>query len=314
MASPQRGGERAGEEEREERKEGVRARWRWHQAGAGLRLRYALVGEGNEVDAVVTTGGTSGARAGERLARALVRAWPGATVLVWDRRNTNESSVAWPREADGAMPEVDAEDLAEVLRRAVRVRRGGAVLVGKSSGARVSALVAARHPSLVGGLVLAPPTGGDVAVEMLVQMYYDGPKEKVRRGEVGAVAKEWGLDSPDAVASLGAVDPTAFARVCDASAAWMRRFAGEAMVGLTDAELRAVALRLGVDRVAVAHSGDASDVLHDLAHATRVALVAGVHRLDLVPDIFASAEADERLARDVVRRVAWAAARRNARL
>jgi len=251
---------------------------------------YAPAGRRLPFTCVLTGGGVSGMRETWPSARRIGAAL-GCDVLVWDRRNTGASGFSLGGDGPRLPLAVrDAEDLHDLL---LALRVAPAVLLGKSSGARVSALLASRHPDAVRGLVLAPPTGGAFAVEELCEMYYEAPKRCMRSGDADAVASAWGMRDPDAVARLRACDAREFADAMDASSAWLRRFPREAMLGLTDRELAALAAR-GV-RVQVAHSGDTADRLHDAPSAVAVAARVGARHLHLVPGLL-TGRADERLA------------------
>eukprot|EP00919_Chromeraceae_sp_WS-2016_P034391 GHVR01081414.1.p1 GENE.GHVR01081414.1~~GHVR01081414.1.p1 ORF type:complete len:247 (+),score=22.57 GHVR01081414.1:213-953(+) len=92
--------------------------------------------------------------------------------LLWDRRNTGGSGHLYRKEdLDLSEVELQADDLRELL---VYLANGRAVvLIGNSSGARLSLIFAIRHPNMAAGLVLLNVTGGKVAEEMLADDYYD---------------------------------------------------------------------------------------------------------------------------------------------
>jgi len=301
----------------------------------GLALAYAVASrEGDDDDdendddaqrltIVLTGGGVSGVdrtwATATRVADAARGRWRrGCAVLVWDRRNTGASGFSLGASGE-PLPVQDADDLHDLI---TGLGLAPCVLVGQSSGARVSAIVASRHPSAVRGLVLAPPTGGAAAAEALCRMYYEEPKRWMLAGDARAVAAAWGMRDLAAVAALEACDRARFAAAMDASSAWMRSFAREAMLGLTDGALAALVPRRrgpepeggdaesgaraliageerdddgGAARVAVAHSGDLTDTLHEAATAVRVATVVRAKQLHLVPGVF-TPRAGERLA------------------
>jgi pimeloyl-ACP methyl ester carboxylesterase len=68
------------------------------------------------------------------------------------------------------LPVEEAEDFHDLL---CKLSFSPAILYGCSSGARTSALLAARHPTHVQALVFAPPTGGDEeCTRILAKAYY----------------------------------------------------------------------------------------------------------------------------------------------
>ena len=104
---------------------------------------------------VLTLGGRQGVKSSKGFAAILATILK-ANVLIWDRRNSNNSSINFGEEC---LFIEDAKDLKELL-LTLNVPLP-CLFVGSSSGARISAMFTFDNPKFVRGLVLAPPTGGD---------------------------------------------------------------------------------------------------------------------------------------------------------
>lgn len=118
----------------------------------GTPIAYEVVGEG--APWVVTPGGrfskeTPGIR---ELAEHVAAA--GNQVLIWDRPNTGASGVCFTGASESDMQADHLAGLLEALGMAP------AIVVGGSGGARVSLLVAARHPHVVEKLAVWWISGG----------------------------------------------------------------------------------------------------------------------------------------------------------
>jgi pimeloyl-ACP methyl ester carboxylesterase len=129
----------------------------------GTTIAYEIVGEG--VPWVVTPGGrfskdTPGVR---ELAQTL--AAQGQQVLIWDRPNTGASGVRFTGASES---EMQADLLAGLLQA---LDMAPAVIVGGSGGARVSLLVAARHPEVAAKLALWWISGGIFGLMTLGMVY-----------------------------------------------------------------------------------------------------------------------------------------------
>src|SRR5262245_710221 len=200
----------------------------------GCTIRYDLSGEGAPL--VLTPGGRAGLDdvrpLGDRLAER-------HRVLQWDRRNAGASDV-WI--GDGYEQEVWADDLAELLRR---TDMAPAYVTGGSAGARVSLLVAIRHPEVVKGLVLWSVSGGPYASQNLGYQYHTPFINEALRAGMEAVAAtpffaERIAANPANRERLLAMDPSRFV-------ATMRRWNESfywrpetPVIGASETELRAI--------------------------------------------------------------------------
>eukprot|EP00921_Rhytidocystis_pertsovi_P010627 GHVQ01017111.1.p1 GENE.GHVQ01017111.1~~GHVQ01017111.1.p1 ORF type:complete len:315 (-),score=73.10 GHVQ01017111.1:106-1050(-) len=95
--------------------------------------------------------------------------------ILWDRRNCGMSSVRFDDADNQTENDQQADDLAYLLSSLGFVgprSSGGSILVGTSSGGRMSLLCAQRHPHVVRGLVLNNLTGGQLASDVLAEVYY----------------------------------------------------------------------------------------------------------------------------------------------
>jgi pimeloyl-ACP methyl ester carboxylesterase len=151
----------------------------------GTTIAYEIIGEGPPW--VLTPGGrfskdTPGIR---ELAEAL--AARGQRVLIWDRPNTGASDICFTGSSES---EMQADKLAGLLRT---LDLAPAVIVGGSGGARVSLLIAARHPDVVAKLAMLWISGGVYGL-MLLGVHYCGESIRVAwRGGMEAVVElpEW---------------------------------------------------------------------------------------------------------------------------
>mmetsp|Transcript_29251 Transcript_29251/g.83790 ORF Transcript_29251/g.83790 Transcript_29251/m.83790 type:complete len:317 (-) Transcript_29251:113-1063(-) len=138
----------------------------------GVGIRYELHGESGPC--VVLIPGGQGGMCDGKMSQAqfpvLRRLLPtcGYRLLLHDRRNTGSSDIGYGG-GGSTEAELQAEDLLLLLRR---LRLEPAILVGNSSGGRLSLLLARKWPSSVRALVLMNLTGGPVAAEVLSHQYY----------------------------------------------------------------------------------------------------------------------------------------------
>ena len=151
----------------------------------GIPIAYEVIGEGPPW--VVTPGGrfskdTPGVR---ELAHALAGA--GRRVLIWDRPNTGASGVCFTGASES---EMQADALAGLLRT---LDMAPAVVVGGSGGARVSLLVAARHPEVVTKLAVWWVSGGIFGLMTLGVVYCGESIRAAWQGGMEAVVElpEW---------------------------------------------------------------------------------------------------------------------------
>jgi pimeloyl-ACP methyl ester carboxylesterase len=129
----------------------------------GTTIAYEVIGDG--APWVITPGGrfskdTPGVR---ELAEAL--AARGQQVLIWDRPNTGASDVCFEGASES---EMQADRLAGLLEH---LGMAPAVVVGGSGGARVSLLVAARHPAVTAKLAMWWISGGVFGLMTLGMVY-----------------------------------------------------------------------------------------------------------------------------------------------
>ena len=237
----------------------------------GIPIAYEVIGEGPPW--VVTPGGrfskdTPGVR---ELAHALAGA--GRRVLIWDRPNTGASGVCFTGASES---EMQADALAGLLRA---LDMAPAVVVGGSGGARVSLLVASRHPEVVAKLAVWWISGGIFGLMTLGVVYCGESIRAAWQGGMEAVVglPEWAevLERDPANADrLRALDPREFIAVLER---WMAVYCpdpGAVVPGLPDATLATLAVPTLVFR-----SG-ASDPYH--TRATSEALHARIPGAELV--------------------------------
>uniref|UniRef100_A0A0G4HR10 AB hydrolase-1 domain-containing protein n=1 Tax=Chromera velia CCMP2878 TaxID=1169474 RepID=A0A0G4HR10_9ALVE len=200
--------------------------------------------------------------------------------ILWDRRNTGGSQHAYTEKWHSkGEPEIHADDLAGLI--CLLTSEGGgkkrpAILVGNSSGARVSLLCAAMHPEAVAGVVLMNLTGGHAAAEFLADTYHL---------QFARVASSSGLDRVFKTAhfrtclakggavggiekSLIDVSAEEFIRAQTAWGEWMARTADWPVVGIDEATMRKVEAP-----ALVIHNFVPEDDMHTRAVSERVASI-----------------------------------------
>ena len=122
-------------------------------------LEIAYQERGRGVPVVLTPGGRWAGYVMRTLASELAR---GFRVVTWDRANTDgASSVVLAGEGS------EADLWADQLAGLIRALGLGPCYVGEYAGCRTTPLLCVRHPSLVKGLMLAWPSGGEVPAERL---------------------------------------------------------------------------------------------------------------------------------------------------
>ncbi|HZT06528.1 MAG TPA: alpha/beta hydrolase [Chloroflexota bacterium] len=147
----------------------------------GVHIHYEILGESGPWVALSPGGhrDMSGVRGvGELLAQHGVR------VLLHDRRNCGASDVAI--EGEESEYELWADDLHDLLRQLGALP---AFIGGRSSGCRLSLILALRHPGSVQGLLLWCVTGGPFAAKRLAHEYYGQYVEIARAGGMDAVCE-----------------------------------------------------------------------------------------------------------------------------
>lgn len=121
------------------------------------RIEYQERGRG--VPVVLTPGGRWAGYVMDTLATALAREF---RVVTWDRSNTDgASSVVLSGESS------EADIWADQLAGLIRALDLGPCYVGEYAGCRTTPLLCVKHTSLVKGLMLAWPSGGEVPAERL---------------------------------------------------------------------------------------------------------------------------------------------------
>ncbi|CAK9026221.1 Phthiocerol synthesis polyketide synthase type I PpsA [Durusdinium trenchii] len=234
-----------------------------------LELRFERLGNVNAgcvPEVVITPRGQLDLSAARALAFALAKEH--ISVLIWDRRGSGASSV-WAPLTEASLPEQEVEDL-KVLLDFVQTDR--VVLVGLSSGARLSALFAAKYPSRVAGLAVLPTGDAAGAASVLAQAYYGDCREVAEQGGMEAIVATPGSQF-HALAqremqrrALLSVDVKEFVDVMLNSQVFIEGFIGEAFLGLYPEDLRQLQIP-----ALVFHHGFKDDRLHVLEDAEEVA-------------------------------------------
>lgn len=203
----------------------------------GCILHYEIAGDGAPV--ALTPGGRERK---EALAPLVAELAKGCRVLTWDRRNTGASDLWFGGE--GSEQEIWADDLAELLRG---IGFAPAVLAGGSAGCRVALLAAVRHPGLARALVLWSASGGPYGSQVLGYNYHVPYILAAQRGGMAAVAEtpffaERIRANPANAERLLALDAEAFVCVMKRWNAFFQHREDTPLVGLTEADLRALSV------------------------------------------------------------------------
>ena len=185
---------------------------------------------------------TPGGRRGLDEVRAVAQrvADGGFRVVIHDRRNCGASDVVL--EGDASEYEVWADDLHALLSQLGALP---AWIGGRSSGCRMSTLLALRHPQAVRGLLLTGITGGAFACNRLAENYYGQYMKVAEAGGMAAVCEtEHFRDriaaNPSNRARIVAMDPKRFIANF---ARWREPFVTGAnlpMIGCTEQDLRSI--------------------------------------------------------------------------
>lgn len=263
-----------------------------------LRLEWEVLGPGPEVgpiQAVVTPRGQLSRDAARPLASAI--ADRGKRVLLWDRRCTGDSS-AWASWEE-SLPEQEVQDLACLLDSLAQQEktsgsaRAPVSLVGLSSGARLSALFAARHPQRVLSLVLLPTGDFCGAASILGRAYYGDCADTAEAGGMEALVEAEGSHfhalaktSSRARDELLGADPKDFIFAMRRSQAFVEGFKGSNLLGLHSPELA----RLHRPAL-ILHHGLEDDRLHALEDAIALSEQLPSGRLLVEPDAWKFKEA-----------------------
>ena len=236
---------------------------------------------------VLTLGGHKGVKAARNVAMILSFKLK-ATVVIWDRRNTHDSGVCY-----GNQPLVldDVEDLKAVIEA---LSLAPTLLMGSSSGARVSAICALKYPSLVSGLVLAPPTGGNIA-RTIAEAYYEVPAQiAVSRGMKQVVIDNDNyveLCQTSKAALISDVSVEQFCRTMQLSSDWLKMHEKDTLLGIRDDELT----RLAIFRPLIVHDGNIQDPFHTVQTAVGCARILQCSEIKLIPGILQQTEKSSEL-------------------
>jgi pimeloyl-ACP methyl ester carboxylesterase len=142
-----------------------------------VAINYQIVGDDGPLLAL-NTGGRRGHEEFIPLARRIAPL--GFRVLLHDRRNTGASEILIV--GDEGEEQIWADDLHALL---LQLGLTPCFVGGSSAGARLSILVALRHPDAVAGLLLLRVTGGAFAAARLPDTYYG---QFIRAAESGGMA------------------------------------------------------------------------------------------------------------------------------
>ncbi len=202
----------------------------------GVSLHYEVLGDRGPFVALQP----GGRRAGSSL-RSLASkiAEAGNRVVIYDRRNTGQSSIAIEGESEN---DEWAEDLHELLQS---IDALPAFIGGSSSGCRLAMILTLRRPEDVRGLLLWRVTGGAHAAERLTNQYYTSHIEAAKRGGMAAVCglEHWteviGVNS-QARDILMAMDPQDFISRMDRWRASFLAGADHPVIGVSPAQLRSM--------------------------------------------------------------------------
>ena len=170
-------------------------------------IRYEERGKG--VPVVLTPGGRWGGYVMRTLAAELAKDF---RVVTWDRPNTDGGSSV-VMSGDVSEADIWADDLAALIRSL----GAGPCYVGEYAGCRTTPLLALKHPSLVKGLMLAWPSGGEVPAERLPRnMHRPYIRAALREGMQAVAATPMFAKSielnPSNRERLLAIEPLTFAR------------------------------------------------------------------------------------------------------
>ncbi|NBQ07297.1 MAG: alpha/beta hydrolase [Betaproteobacteria bacterium] len=203
----------------------------------GVDIFYQVIGDHGPWFALSTGGRRSH---NEFISLAEKIAVGGYRVLLHDRRNTGASEVRI--EGSDGEEIIWADDLAELLQY---LGATPAFLGGASSGARLSILVAQRHPEIVKSLVLIRVTGGDTAVKRLPSKYYQVFIDAAKSGGMKAVCETPDYQErikarPENEAILMRMNPQDFIRVQEN---WLKIFTSGPsypVMGVSEETLKAI--------------------------------------------------------------------------
>ncbi len=164
----------------------------------------------------------------------------GYRVLLHDRRNCGASDVGF--DARRSEYELWADDLQALLRHLGMLP---AIVGGSSSGARLALTFALRHRQSVRALLLIRVTGGQFAVDRLVEKYYDSNARAAAAGGMAAVCEtehfaEVIRNRPENRALLMRMKPADFIACMNAWRAPFLAGSDLPLIGTTAADLRSL--------------------------------------------------------------------------
>ena len=205
----------------------------------GVNIRYQVVGDRGPWVALIT-GGRRGHDEFVPLARRLADS--GYRVVLHDRRNTGASDVLI--EGDVAEETLWLDDLHELL---AQLGALPAFVGGSSAGARTAMRFYLRFRESVRGLLLMRVTGGAFAAGRLPEAYYGEFIKIAEQGGMAAICaheqyQERIAANPATRDRLMAMDPKRYIAVMSN---WRDQFvagAGLPVMGVTEAELRSIAV------------------------------------------------------------------------
>jgi pimeloyl-ACP methyl ester carboxylesterase len=232
-----------------------------------LLLAYEVVGDSGRTWALTPGGRFSMDYPGVReLAVALADL--GNRVLLYDRPNTGASDVCFTGQTESGM---QADALAALV---AHLGLAPARIIGGSGGARVSLLVANRHPGLTSGLAVWWMSGGAFGLLTVGTGYCAEPIRVAWNGGMQAVVdlpnnvqgnfQEQMGRNPQNRAKLLDQDPKAFIATMER---WLLAYCpcSDTIPGVTDAELQAMTVPSLVFR------GGESDMFHTRATSEKLA-------------------------------------------
>ncbi len=203
----------------------------------GANIHYEVIGNDGPWVAL-SPGGRRGGEGARGLATRMAGA--GYRVVIHDRRNCGASDLM----LDGELSEYEiwADDLAGLL---AQLGAGKAVIGGASSGCRLSALAALRHPELVSALLLWRVTAGKLACDGLAETYYGEYITAAQKGGMKAVCEtehfsERILDNPANGEKLMAMDPEKFIAIMSHWRSFFLEGADLPIIGATEEDLRSI--------------------------------------------------------------------------
>jgi pimeloyl-ACP methyl ester carboxylesterase len=170
----------------------------------------------------------------------------GFRVITHDRRNTGASDIVIGRDLDDlrSEDEIWADDLNALIQH---LGAGPLYSGGSSAGARLSLLLARRHPQAVRGLLLMRITGGAFPAGRLPKVYYGQFIAAVKAGGMAAVCETAPYQerlalNPQSRAHLMALNPQDYLLVMQR---WLDQFVAGPMapvMGVPEDELRAISI------------------------------------------------------------------------